>query len=237
MTVRSRLGRAATTLARWRLARRHLSGDGLELGALHSPFRVPPGARVTYVDRLPVAELRHHYPELAALELVPVGVVDDAETLATVPSSSQDFVIASHLLEHCEDPVGAVGHWLRVVRPGGVVLLAVPDRRHTFDRARPLTSLTHVVRDHDEGPAISRASHYREWASLVEKVPEERVAGRADELAASGYRIHFHVWDLDTLAELLEHCVRRSGAARVEKLVRNRHENLAVLRLAAPERA
>jgi SAM-dependent methyltransferase len=233
---RRRVGWLLTSLGRWRVARGCLRGRGMELGALHSPFPVPRRVHVTYLDHLPVAGLRLHYPELAQLALVPVDVVDDAETLATVADSSQDFVIASHLLEHCEDPIGALGHWLRVVRLGGVVLVAVPDQRFTFDSTRPVTSLGHLVRDHSEGPAASRSSHYREWALRVEGVAAEHVAARAAELEASGYRIHFHAWNFDALAELLEHCAARFGGARILRLRRNRHENLAVLRRTGPSR-
>ena len=35
-----------------------LHGEGIEIGALHNPLEVPAGARVTYVDHLPVERLR-----------------------------------------------------------------------------------------------------------------------------------------------------------------------------------
>src|SRR3954454_1680866 len=49
--------------SRRRLARRFLSGDGLEIGALTLPMWMPPGARVRYVDRKPLVALRAEYPE------------------------------------------------------------------------------------------------------------------------------------------------------------------------------
>src|SRR5262245_25377283 len=49
-----------------------LRGHGIEIGALHQPLMLPPGANVTYVDRMTTAELRGHYPELADLALVNV---------------------------------------------------------------------------------------------------------------------------------------------------------------------
>ena len=54
-----------------------LAGEGIEIGALHLPLRVPRAARVRYVDRMPVPELRQHYPELANENLVPVEIIDD----------------------------------------------------------------------------------------------------------------------------------------------------------------
>jgi hypothetical protein len=63
---------------------------------------------VRYVDRKDVGELRREYPELADEELVDVDVVDDGETLGTVADSSQDFVVASHVLEHAQDARGTL---------------------------------------------------------------------------------------------------------------------------------
>jgi SAM-dependent methyltransferase len=99
---------------------RFLSGDGIEIGALHEPLGVSNRARVRYVDRTSVAELRIHYPELSNLPLVPIDILDDGETLSSIGDDCVDFVIANHMLEHCEDPLGALSTFLRVVRPGGV---------------------------------------------------------------------------------------------------------------------
>jgi SAM-dependent methyltransferase len=51
----------------------------------------------------------------------------DAMLLAGVPDASVDFVHSSHCLEHLVNPATAIGHWLRVVRPGGYVIFTVPD--------------------------------------------------------------------------------------------------------------
>jgi len=210
------------------VALRYLRGDGLELGALDFPLRMPARARVRYVDRKPNEGLRADFPELAGQEFVPVDIVDDATTLATVPDGSQDFVVASHVIEHLEDPIGALRAWLRVVKPGGVVWLAVPDRRRTFDAERPTTPLEHVVRDHAEGPDWSRTAHYEEWARLVDKIEEKWVPAYAQEWIEKGMSIHFHVWELEDFAQLLVHAAR--DRADLEHLQTNGHENLAVLR-------
>lgn len=228
--LRQRLARALVQRGRLRLARELLRGRGLEIGALHAPFPLPPGASAVYVDRMPVEQLRAHYPELGDAPLAPVDVVDDAETLASFEPESQDFLVASHLLEHCEDPIGALLRWLRVVRPGGIVLLAVPDRRFTFDRDRAPTALAHLVRDHDDGPEASRAEHYLDWVRAVEGRSGDDARERAEALRRARYSIHFHVWDHDALAELLEHCLGLPGAPAARlRLRRNRSENLAVL--------
>jgi len=217
--------------ARLRIAKRYLAGDGLEIGALHNPLPLPKAARVRYVDRLPVPELRAHYPELDQEPLVEVDVIDDGERLETIGDSTQDFVVANHFLEHTQDPIGTLLNAYRVLRPGGVLYLAVPDKRHTFDVDRPLTPVDHLLRDHEEGPDVSRRAHFEEWARLVDRVPAAEVSRRAEQLMEQDYSIHFHVWTQRALLELLLALRGRFGLDfEIELLERIEYEVVFVLR-------
>jgi len=186
---------------------------------------------VRYVDRMDVAALRTHYPELAGERLVEVSVIDNGETLASQPDASADFIIANHFIEHTEDPLGTLANHLRVLRPGAILYLAVPDRRRTFDADREPTGLEHVVRDHRDGPSASRARHQEEWARLVEKVPPDEVAERVRWLAEHDYSIHFHVWTPAEFRALLEFARDEEGLPfTIAELVENGHEFIAILR-------
>jgi len=216
---------------RRRLARRFLRGEGVEVGALNEPLRLPRGARARYVDRLATAALRERFPELAGERLVDVDVVDEGETLASVADASLDFVVANHVIEHTEDPLAALGAWLRVLRSGGVVFLAVPDMRHTFDRGREPTTTEHVLRDHRDGPAGSRAAHFEEWAGKVMGAADPAAEGA--RLDAAREEIHFHVWTIDGFGDLLAAAHAELPVAfEVAALEPNRHEFVAVLRRA-----
>jgi SAM-dependent methyltransferase len=196
----------AKALARRReLAEKFLSGDGVEIGALHEPLYTPPKARVRYLDRLPLDKLRAHYPELTGQPMVNVDLIDDGETLATIADGSLDFVIANHMLEHCENPLGAIRAHLRAVRKGGVLYYAVPDKRFSFDRERPLTTTEHFTEDDCLGPARSREGHFEEWVRVVMQIADP-VAARAelDRLKAINYSIHFHVWDFDSFMDFVD---------------------------------
>ena len=205
----------------------------MEIGALHSPLPLPPDATVRYVDRMDCTGLRNHYPELAAETLVEVDIVDDGETLSSQQDSSVDFVIANHFIEHTQDPLGTLANHLRVLRPGGVLYLAVPHRRRTFDADRRPVSLEHIVRDHREGPDWSRALHQEEWARLVDKVPAAEVAARVQELEQSDYSIHFHVWAPREFRALLEYARSEMQLPfTIETLRHNGYEFIAVLKRA-----
>ena len=170
------------------------------------PLRVPPQARVRYVDHAGADELREIYAwelHIHGWPLVPPDVIDDGERLTKFEDASLDFVIANHMLEHVEDPIAALDHFLRVLRPGGILFLTLPDARYTFDGRRTRTTLEHLLRDHQEGPQVSRREHYEDIARIIDCVPEEQVAARADEIAADRARHHYHVWELETFLDLL----------------------------------
>jgi predicted SAM-dependent methyltransferase len=206
-----------------------LRGEGLEVGALNFPLRLPRSARARYVDRQPyedlVAAYGAMYPDTA---IVAPDVIDDGERLITFADASVDFIVANHMLEHTEDPVGTIAAHLRVVRPGGILFYALPDADHTpFDRDRQRTTVEHVLRDHREGPRSSRREHYREWVRLAERFSEEDIEARVDQLEAANANIHFHVWELRTFAALL---AELELPFDVELLRQNHAEFLAILR-------
>jgi hypothetical protein len=170
------------------LARRYLSGDGIEIGALHLPLRVPKRARVRYVDVMTREQLIAAYSIDVydnPLWVVETDILDDGERLGTVADHTLDFVIANHMLEHTEDPIATLEHFV-----------------HTFDALRPRTTVEHLLRDHREGPEVSREEHYREWA-VVECLPPDRIAARVAEFGRDGTRHHFHVWELPHFLEFL----------------------------------
>jgi SAM-dependent methyltransferase len=215
------------------LAFEYIRGSGIEIGALHRPLRVPTSAKVIYVDRLPVSELRRQYPELNGQAFVEVDVVSDGEKLAEFEAGSLDFVIANHFLEHCENPIGAVDSFVRVLKPGGIVYLAVPDKRCTFDAGRAMTGLQHLIRDYREGPGWSRVEHFREWRALVELEFRNDSQRSMETLTCQSYSIHFHVWTSVEILELIVYLKRDLGLNfELEKFIRGKSEMVAILRKA-----
>ena len=186
------------------VARRYISGSGIEIGPLTWPLRVPRGTRVRSVDYKSRDELmRESAHMLNVTGIPPVDVIDNAEELASFGDCELDFMIANHVLEHIEDPIAALAHWVRVVRPGGVLMITLPDAAQGFDATRERTSVAHLLSDHQEGPAISRDAHYAEWAVHIEGRSGEAVTERVAELRREGARHHFHVWELSGFLELL----------------------------------
>lgn len=51
----------------------------------------------------------------------------DAQLMEGVPDSQYDFVHSSHCLEHMREVPEALYHWARILKPGGFLIVTVPD--------------------------------------------------------------------------------------------------------------
>jgi len=121
---------------------------------------------------LPLLEVHEHVPgheerEKRGRAETIADVLDDGESLSTIEPASQDFIVANHFLEHCENPIGTIENHLGKLRPGGILFYAVPDKRFTFDYPRDVTPLEHMISDYEHGPEGSRSEHFDDWARLT----------------------------------------------------------------------
>jgi SAM-dependent methyltransferase len=193
---------------RWvenKLLARHLGGRGIEIGALWRKFPTPRSACVYYVDRISEADLQQHYSEVSLPILAP-DIVADATHLPFA-SGTLDFLIASHVLEHLPFPLDALHHWHDALRPGGVLLLKIPDKRYTFDHKRERTPLQHLIEEEANPAAFDKRAHFEDWV--------EHVIGRArgtpefdaqlSELLAADYSIHYHTWTDQDIREIADY--------------------------------
>jgi SAM-dependent methyltransferase len=51
----------------------------------------------------------------------------DAQFLASANDETVDFIHSSHCLEHLVDPAEGLKNWMRVLKPGGYLIITVPD--------------------------------------------------------------------------------------------------------------
>ncbi len=191
---------------------RHLFGEGIEIGALHRPLLPLPEAvkKVRYVDRKTKKELRQTYKELEQYRLVNVDIIGKAENLE-MESASQDFIIANHLIEHTEGTFQTLENFCRILRPGGILFMAVPDKRYTFDRFREPVSYEHLLHEYKHGFITSRREHYTDWVNNVNvkhqkqdltKIQREK---KINQCLVDNQNIHFHTWRFE---DFLDHVYR-----------------------------
>jgi SAM-dependent methyltransferase len=134
-----------------------------------------------------------------------------------------DYLVASHVLEHVANPVAALIEWYRVVRPGGIIYLIVPNRRAAWDRTRELTTVEHMLTDFAHDTTALDPTHIDEFAAGVDwslfdpSTPTDLVPAKRAELArglhhsvtrGEDINIHFHTFEPSNLRELLESLAR-----------------------------
>jgi SAM-dependent methyltransferase len=123
------------------------AGVGLEIGPLHRPIVGRNDADVLYVDHATTEDLVAKYaydPEVD--EVLPVDVIwGDRRLREALGERRAHWVIASHVIEHVPDPVGWLTQIGEVLVPGGVLSLAVPDKRFCFDAKRRVTDVSVFV--------------------------------------------------------------------------------------------
>lgn len=131
------------------------SGYGLEVGPSYNPLLPKSeGFNVKSLDHANQADLITKYKaidhNIAAIE--PVDYVSDGRPMTEVIGQSGifDFVIASHVIEHTTDMIGFIQDCESLLKPEGVLILAIPDKRFCFDYFKPITSLGQIVQAHIE---------------------------------------------------------------------------------------
>jgi SAM-dependent methyltransferase len=201
-------------LLRWgenRFLRGSIRGRGMELGALWKRFPVSESAQVWYVDRSSVEDLRTHYPEIVGPILSP-DLVADATDLPVAPSSL-DFIIVSHLLEHLPFPLKALRSWYYSLRPQGVLLLRVPDKRFTFDVHRTRTPLEHLIEEYKSPESFDKDAHYADWVVHVvgHKSDDPKFDQQMQILLKQDYSIHYHVWTDEDVRQIVEYTQQNWG--------------------------
>ena len=103
----------------------------------------------------------------------------DAHLMPGVADETYNFVYSSSSLEHMDNPVKAVSKWWKILKPGGYLIIAIPDR-DLFEKKKTLPSRFSAdhkhffLLDHDDppdtmawcpwssGPALAQRSEARQ---------------------------------------------------------------------------
>jgi SAM-dependent methyltransferase len=185
----------------------YLKGTGIEIGAFEHPAPVPRDCHVRYIDVITPDQAAVLFPEIDTSQLIPPDfVVDiDREGLQLFGAETQDFVIACHVIEHVANPGRFVAELTRVLRAGGFLVIAAPDKNFTFDRARPLTSIESLYEYYIHGRCETQPEDYREIIDFVH--PQLAHATTAEiKRTLEAYhrrREHLSVWTAESFRTFL----------------------------------
>lgn len=137
----------------------------IEIGPSHAPIAPKADGWNSYVvDHAPQEVLKAKYGSLGvrvdAIEVVD-AVWNEGPIDAAVPAhlhGTFERLIASHVIEHLPDLAGFLASAQRLLRPDGVIALAVPDKRYCFDYFQPLSTTGAVI----EAFLARRSRHTRQ---------------------------------------------------------------------------
>lgn len=187
------------------IAPKLLKGIGTEIGAYLTPI---PGISPIYVDKFEVyigSPCKADY----------YGDVVDLPFL----DNSLDYIANSHVFEHTANPVKALVEWYRVLKPGGIVYLVIPDKNHTFDLPRKTTPIQHMIDDYFAKTTDLDSSHIDDfcfganWKVLCPDTPESEETNDRKKHASFYWNevrsnreinLHFHVFEPESTRGLIE---------------------------------
>jgi SAM-dependent methyltransferase len=180
---------------------RYFRGEAIDIGGRPDPLSL-------YVELFPL------------LESVRVWDVEDgdAELMTGLADDSFDLVHSSHCLEHLRDPRKGIQHWFRILKPGGYLVVTVPDE-DLYEQGRFPSSFN---LDHKWTFTIFKT---RSWSDRSINVLDllQELGPRADvqrvQLLDAGYRYELPRYDqtLTPIGECgIEFVVRKRIADEVE---------------------
>lgn len=125
----------------------------------------------------------------------------EAVELSGISDDAYDLILSSHCLEHVANPLRALHEWRRVTRPGGHLVLVLPNPERTFDHRRPITTFAHLRDDRARNTSEDDMTHAAE-AMARHDIARDAGVGSAEEYNervrsnARNRCLHHHVFDL-----------------------------------------
>ncbi len=172
------------------------SGRGYEFSPGRAPAPVPEDAVTTFIE--PPGTV----VDTSADPLVPGGF-DAFDQMNHIAPGSADYIIAAHVIQLVRDPIKAMLTAYDRLKPGGYLVMTIPDRARTFNSLRSLTSLDHMVADHLLPCRDRDLEHYMEWHRLVLNEPAWELTARSAFYKSTD--VHYHTFTHESFFMLLEY--------------------------------
>jgi len=171
-----------------RYANRYFRGNGIDVGAGNDGLAL-------YTEFFPQIRCVTPYDTQQG----------DAQTLANVPDAAFEFLYSSHCLGYLRDARDALNNWLRVVKPGGHLVVQVPDediyeKGHWPSHYRNDHKMTFTIKKQGSWSPVSvnvldLLAHFSAHATILQL-----------QLIDQGYRYALHDTGIDQTRMPLAEC-------------------------------
>lgn len=129
-----------------------LQGVGLEVAPFYRPTLLKKQYNIYYTDYTTASELVRKHRHLPIAEQIAENTVEldylwhpGYMLSECVAGDKFDYAIASHVIEHVPNVIGWITQIFSVLKTGGILSLAAPDKRYTFDAYRSETQVHELI--------------------------------------------------------------------------------------------
>jgi SAM-dependent methyltransferase len=136
---------------------------GVEIGPWHNPL-VPKsdGYRSLSLDVFDTEALRRIAAKSPSVSKDSVAQIEDVDLVGSASdlggiieakglTGQLDYIVSSHNFEHLPDPIRFLQGAERALKPGGILSMALPDKRGCFDYFRPHSTTADFIAAYHEG--------------------------------------------------------------------------------------
>lgn len=134
----------------------------------------------------------------------------EATDMSIIPDCSYGFLLSSNNLEHIANPLKALKEFQRIVECGGYILVAVPNKEHTFDHNREFTAFEHILSDFENDVQEDDLTHLPEIIEKHDYNMDPQCGGKENfikraEDNISNRCLHHHVFNEDCLRKMFDY--------------------------------
>ncbi|MGH7026719.1 class I SAM-dependent methyltransferase [Brevundimonas sp.] len=185
------------------------SGTGVEIGPGPRPQVLPSdGLSVTYVEQTHPDKWGEMYASGKSVSFDPAlskhYVVGDAHFIPAEPETL-DFIFSSHVFEHLANPLGHLERWASLLKPGGRIVMVVPDYIGSKDFLMEETTIAELEEEYASRSFDVLPRHYEAYGKARESQDLAR------KLEASQASIHVHFYSNAGMSRVCEWAVEKLG--------------------------
>lgn len=184
---------------------------GLEFGPLHAPQVNNIKYNIKYADIQNREGIINYYkndPNVIIEKIPDIDFVVSASSPSESIVEKFDYIIANHVIEHSPNPILYIQELSRLLNKNGILFMAIPDKKNTFDKNRPITTFDHLIDDYLSGADNSDITHVFEYNRFVvyENQPLNEVYKKTllDLKKNKKFsHIHYHVFSINEFRSIL----------------------------------
>lgn len=234
--------------------------EGLEIGPLCWPIvtKAESNGKIYYVDFSTAEKSREKYkddPNVNINEIVETDYLWGKQTLPELVNGKLfDYVVASHVIEHVPNMLGWLREIASVLKDNGILALAIPDKRYTFDYKREPTSLGTLIESYlldkrrpgikdifDQVSLATKVDSYEAWSGNLDPqklehhgTPSEALSQARGYLLSDEYNdVHVNIVTPASFLDILEQASKIRlfdfSVADFHPTTKNSHEFLVSL--------